>query len=69
MIHPSSLPGVQAPRGAGRNLPSARVVSTNNVEDVDRPDSELSLSVMQWGQFIDHDLTHAPIFRLSKFPF
>ncbi|KAA0203707.1 Peroxidase-like [Hyalella azteca] len=60
--------GVFEPRGgiSGRQLPSARVVSISNVADVDMPDPELTLSVMQMGQFIDHDLTSVPIFRFGN---
>ena len=60
--------GVYEPRGR-RNpsrLPSARVVSISNIADVDRPEEGLTLAVMQWGQFIDHDLTHVPIFRFGE---
>ena len=53
-------------RGGLLRLPSPRVVSLSNVIDVDVPDSNYALSTMQWGQFIDHDLTHTPIFRFSK---
>ncbi|KAF2363490.1 hypothetical protein FHG87_005760, partial [Trinorchestia longiramus] len=60
--------GVYEPRGrrSPRQLPSARLVSISNVADVDSPDPELTLSVMQFGQFIDHDLTHVPIFRFGN---
>jgi len=47
-------------------LPSARVVSISNVADVDNPEQDFTLAVMQWGQFIDHDLTHVPIFRFGN---
>jgi len=60
--------GVYAPRGGPRDrrLPSARVVSVATVADADDPSAELSLSVMQWGQFIDHDITHVPITRFDN---
>lgn len=62
--------GVSTPRRSvtGGELPSPRMVSTALVPDVDNPSPELTLSVMQWGQFIDHDLTHAPIFRFGRYP-
>nr|XP_045598236.1 peroxidase-like [Procambarus clarkii] len=60
--------GLSRPRESvgGGSLPSARLVSTSVVGDQDRPSPDLTLSVMQWGQFIDHDLTHTPINRLGN---
>ena len=59
--------GVWSPKVAksGKKLPSARLVSINIVPDVDLPDDLDTHNVMQWGQFLDHDLTHTPLFRLS----
>lgn len=40
--------------------PSARLVSTTVIStDEITPDSEITHMVMQWGQFLDHDLDHA----------
>ena len=47
----------------GEPLPSARLVSLNLVPDVDTPSDTDTSHVMQWGQFVDHDLTHTPLFR------
>ncbi|KAK8387859.1 hypothetical protein O3P69_020046 [Scylla paramamosain] len=60
--------GLMRPRISvtGGPLPSARLVSTSISQDVDRPNTDLSLYVMLWGQFIDHDLTHVPIFRFDN---
>lgn len=44
----------------GEPLPNVRVVSNNILLDVDIPATQFTLGVMQWAQFIDHDLTHAP---------
>ena len=60
--------GVFEPRSRQRDgspLPSARLVSTTLTGDADVSDNRFTLSVMQWGQFIDHDLASTPTFSLS----
>ena len=39
-------------------FPSARLVSANIIEDVPGNDPRLTHLVMQWGQFIDHDIDY-----------
>lgn len=53
------LEGVNLPRIAsdGGPLPSARAVSAAATPDMDVPHNMFTLLTMQWGQFIDHDLT------------
>ena len=57
--------GIQAPRGMsddGRSeLPSSRQLSSALISHEDRPDNEFTLLLMQWGQFVDHDVTHTPL--------
>ena len=64
---PEYSDGVFKPRrsSSGSDLPSARLVSINIVPDVEAPSELDTHNVMQWGQFVDHDMTHTPLFRLS----
>ena len=61
--------GIWDPRSlsvTGQPLPSARLISTASFDTTDRPDDHLTLLVMQWGQFLDHDITHAGVFKLGN---
>jgi len=64
---PQYSDGVWRPKvsKAGSPLPSARLISINIVPDVEAPSELDTHNVMQWGQFVDHDITHTPLFRLS----
>jgi hypothetical protein len=49
---------------------SARLVSTTVAVDIDSPSQSDTTWVMQYGQFIDHDFTRTPEFKMgttSKF--
>ncbi|CAH0385310.1 unnamed protein product [Bemisia tabaci] len=66
VLPPKYTDGITSPRSNGidgRELPSARLVSSIVAQDADVPDANHTLMVMQWGQFLDHDLTHTPISR------
>ncbi|XP_073997956.1 peroxidase-like isoform X2 [Rhodnius prolixus] len=66
ILPPKYADGVNAPRTHGANgieLPSSRLVSTRFMQDVERSSSNFTMMVTQWGQFLDHDLTHTPISR------
>ncbi|XP_069702687.1 salivary peroxidase/catechol oxidase-like isoform X3 [Periplaneta americana] len=65
VLPPKYGDGVNSPRVAANReeLPSARVVSTQFATEADIPYDNYTLLVMQWGQFLDHDLTHTPISR------
>jgi len=65
ILLPDYADGVSAPRvsSSGRELPSARFVSTRLTRDLDNPDQRSTLLVMSFGQFVDHDITHSPILK------
>jgi peroxidase len=68
VLLPAYSDGVFKPRQgkAGDVLPSPRLVSINIVPDIDAPSDLDTHNVMQWGQFVDHDVTHTPLFRLNN---
>ncbi|RWS24268.1 chorion peroxidase-like protein, partial [Leptotrombidium deliense] len=45
----------------GNLLPSPRLISTNIHYDISNPHIRYALITMQWGQFLDHDLTFTPM--------
>lgn len=47
-------------------LPSPRLISTSLCRHRNNIDNELTLSVMQWSQFIEHDLAHTATSKMSK---
>ncbi len=53
--------GISSPRGFPSSLPSARSLSSALISDRDNPSREHTLMLMQWGQFLDHDVTHTPL--------
>lgn len=68
---PLDLPGVDSMRGSDRilggELPSPRTVSVMLQKTEQRPQRGLiTLMVMQWGQFTDHDIVHTPESALAE---
>ena len=61
------IAGVSVPRGqiseSISTLPSARAISEALIADLNRPSPDFTLMLMQWGQFLDHDITHTPLTR------
>lgn len=58
--------GVQTPKALsviGTELPSARLISFEVHDDISVPHQRYSLLLMQYGQLLDHDLTHTPMNR------
>ena len=66
LLPPEYDDGVSAPRSRilnGGPLPNPRTVSSLIHENIETADQKHTLIVMQWGQFIDHDLALAPQYR------
>jgi peroxidase len=65
ILPPKYGDGVNSPRvqSSGLPLPSARLISEKFIPDENRPYANLTLMMMQWGQFVDHDLDHTPIVK------
>ena len=66
LLAPAYDDGLMSPRSrsvTGSVLPSARLISVNIHNDVSAPHVRYSLMLMQWAQFVDHDLTHTPVNR------
>ncbi|XP_043224190.1 uncharacterized protein LOC122382646 isoform X2 [Amphibalanus amphitrite] len=64
LVRPHYGDGLMSPRDrsvAGNPLPSPRLISVNIHNDVSAPHVRYNLMVMQWGQFIDHDITFTPV--------
>ena len=56
--------GISAPRTrsvSGDSLPSPRTISTTIHNDISHPHARYTLMVMQFGQFLDHDITFTPV--------
>ncbi|XP_011161795.1 peroxidase isoform X2 [Solenopsis invicta] len=59
--------GIQEPRRIGQTkkpLPSPRLVSTALSTANDQSDASRTLAVMEWSQFIAHDMAHTPVRKM-----
>ncbi|GLG99518.1 Peroxidasin [Gryllus bimaculatus] len=64
LLPPAYHDGIGSPRAmsvTGKPLPSPRLISVNVHPDTSRPHVRYSLMFMQFGQLLDHDLTHTPV--------
>ncbi|XP_047106680.1 uncharacterized protein LOC124775853 [Schistocerca piceifrons] len=64
LLPPAYHDGVGSPRAmsvTGKPLPSPRLISVNVHPDTSQPHVKYSLMFMQFGQLLDHDLTHTPV--------
>lgn len=59
------LQGIWEARDIG--MPNSRRVRTLLAPDHDRFQKETTMLLMQFGQFVDHDITHVPVFQFRKF--
>ncbi|ODM96552.1 Chorion peroxidase [Orchesella cincta] len=68
ILEPVYADGRWVPRVSvrGFELPSARLLSQSFIGDRNLPDNRYTLMVMQFGQFLDHDLTSVPVFTFAN---
>ena len=64
-LPPDYSDGIETFRRSRSNgpLPSPRLVSATIHRDVEHLTTQFTMMVMQWGQFLDHDLTSTPTTR------
>lgn len=65
ILPPAYGDGIDSPRKSttGAQLPSARVLSNKLTRDLSNPDPRWSALMMSFGQFVDHDMSHTPVFK------
>lgn len=68
LLPPNYSDGTNLPRVSvtGGELPSARLVSQQLTINREEDYRSFTLMVMQWGQFLDHDITHTPLSKGSQ---
>lgn len=62
--------GIQEPRRIGQTkkpLPSPRLVSAALSTANDQSDASRTLAVMEWSQFIAHDMAYTPVRKMGEF--
>jgi hypothetical protein len=67
----SSWNCIQEPRHVGQTkkpLPSPRLVSAALTTANDQSDASRTLAVMEWSQFIAHDMAYTPVRKMGKHP-
>ena len=62
-LHSFHLPGVWLARDTG--MPNSRLARTLLAPDDNVFQKDTTNLVMQFGQFLDHDITHVPVFQLG----
>lgn len=70
ILFPDYADGIAEPKTRSANketLPSPRRISVILTKDMNRVDNDLTLAVMQWSQFVLHDLAHTPTSRMCKY--
>eukprot|EP00091_Calanus_sinicus_P012987 TRINITY_DN28975_c0_g1_i1.p1 TRINITY_DN28975_c0_g1~~TRINITY_DN28975_c0_g1_i1.p1 ORF type:complete len:169 (+),score=30.97 TRINITY_DN28975_c0_g1_i1:222-728(+) len=65
---PKYSDGIIKPRisKSGASLPSARLVSISLTSTGETSDPTFTLNLMQYGQFLDHDITFTPLFNNAE---
>ncbi|OXA57627.1 Chorion peroxidase [Folsomia candida] len=68
VLEPAYADGRWEPRISVRGflLPSARLLSQRFIQDRDNQNNKYTLFVMQFGQFVDHDISSVPIFTFTN---
>ena len=61
LLPPEYEDGVDTPKT--RDLPSPRAISTAAISTDNKENAKYTLMLMQWGQFVDHDITHTPVVK------
>jgi hypothetical protein len=62
------LEGIWDPKigNSGKQLPNVRVIRNIIVTDKNYPAVDMTHMLMQWGQFVNHDMIRVPSFRTGK---